>query len=450
MHKTILMAVLILLLGILPLVGQELYNSISLQEARDLALANNPEYQAALARLSAAKWNQTNALSAMLPGLSLSGTLLYMDPATTVNSGSQQITLNKDQRSMALNLSQPLFVGGKLYQAYRISKSSYELAEINLHSEAMQMAIDVESKYYAVLQLMDAHQIALSEQVQAGKNLELAELKLESGLISRADYLRFQVSKNNKDLAVLQSETAMQLALKDFNNFLGNQSPVMPSALELQIEQAEPFSELSAEDIQSLSDQAIAAALKANPGIMSLDKSLELSHRAEKIAKGSFLPTLMLTGSRQYKENGLDRYEFEASNQIMLNLSIPLLPQVGNYAAMKKAYFDARQQEFQADTAKEGIALGVESSAINLVSSARQVQSARLSLDITQDMYDQLLERFRLNMLSPMELMDAELMLSASKMAYNNAFYNFFKARLSLLAAMGTDDYTALNALLDK
>lgn len=156
----------------------------------------------------------------------------------------------------------------------------------------------------------------------------------------------------------------------------------------------------------------------------------------------------MLTGSRQYKENGIDRYEFEPSNQIMLSLSLPLLPQVGNYAAARKAQYDTQKQRFEAQAASDGIALGVESAAINLVSSARQLNSAKLSLQITQDMYDQLAERFRLNMLSTMELMDAELMLSASKMAYNNAFYNFFKARLSLLKALGTDDYAALNALI--
>ncbi|HPF08113.1 MAG TPA: TolC family protein, partial [Candidatus Cloacimonadota bacterium] len=168
------------------------------------------------------------------------------------------------------------------------------------------------------------------------------------------------------------------------------------------------------------------------------------------IAKGSFLPTLMLTGSRQYKENGLDRYDFEASNQIMLNLSIPLLPQVGNYAAARKAYFDAEKQRYEAESAIAGIKLGIEAAAINLISSARQVESAQLSLQITQDMYDQLLERFRLNMLSGMELLDAELMLSASRLANNNAFYNFFKARLALLTAMGTDDYSVLNTLLQR
>lgn len=447
MHKHILLGVLLLLVCVSMPARIEHYTQISLAEARELALKQNPEYQSALSALNAAKWSKTNAWAAMLPSLSFSGNLLYMDPATTVNTGSSQMTLNKDQRSMALNLSQPLFMGGKLYQAYKIAEASEELSGLSLKVKSLDLISEVESKYYAVLQLMDAHRISLSEQIQAGKNLELAELKQENGLISRADHLRFQAAKANKDLAALQTDTALRLALKDFNNFLGTDSPLMPSPPSLDIDDAEKYAALTAEQIEAFSARAIDIAQSENLGIQSVKKSLELGERALKIAKSNFLPTVMLTGSRQYKENGIDRYEFEPSNQIMLSLSLPLLPQVGNYAATRKALYDTQKQRFEAQAATDGIALGVESAAINLVSSARQLNSAKLALEITQDMYDQLAERFRLNMLSTMELMDAELMLSASKMAYNNAFYNFFKARLSLLKALGTDDYTALNAL---
>jgi outer membrane protein TolC len=160
------------------------------------------------------------------------------------------------------------------------------------------------------------------------------------------------------------------------------------------------------------------------------------------------LPTLTLAGSRKYEENGIDRYEFDASNQIMLNLSVPLLPQVGNYAASREAYYEAQKTAMEARSAADAIQLGIDAAAINLISTARQVKTAKLSLEITEDIYAQLSERFRLNMLSTLELMDAELMLSAARMAYTNAYYSFYKARLSLLSLMGTDDYDVLSALL--
>jgi len=191
-------------------------------------------------------------------------------------------------------------------------------------------------------------------------------------------------------------------------------------------------------------------ASASNPTLQTLDKSLELSRRAEKIAGGSFMPTLMLTGSRQYKENGIDRYEFEASNQIMLNLSVPILPQVGNYAALKKAQYDSEKARYEARSATDGINLGVEAAVLNLASSARQALSTKLSYDATWEMFEQLTERYNLQMISPSEYLDAELMESAAGLANLNAHNNYLKARLELLIALGADDYTVLDSLIEE
>jgi outer membrane protein TolC len=134
----------------------------------------------------------------------------------------------------------------------------------------------------------------------------------------------------------------------------------------------------------------------------------------------------------------------------MLNLSVPLLPGVGNYANSRKAYYEAQQTAFNAESAKDGIDLGLQAAAINLINSARAVQNAQLSLSITEDMYAQISERFRVNMISTMELMDAELMVSASRMAYAKAYYDFLKARLNLLSLMGSQDEELLSTILSQ
>lgn len=444
MYRYIIMVIL--------LIGSNLsavvVRTISLEAAKALALEQNLEYQSAQSALDAAKWNKTNALSAFLPNLSLGGTLLYMDPAPSVPMGGQTQSMNKDQRSISLSLSQPLFMGGKLYQSYKMASVSTEMAELSLRTQKLELITEVEAKYYAVLQVQDALEIASTEHEQAVQNLELADMKLENGLLSRADHLRFQASVANTDIAVLQAQTAYDLALRDFANYLGATEILQPEAIEMDEAEILPFAELNKDGIKAFSNRAIALANRENQTLQILDKGVEISQRAHKIAKGSFLPTLTLAGSRKYEENGIDRYEFDASNQIMLNLSVPLLPQVGNYAASREAYYEAQKTAMEARSASDAIQLGIDAAAINLISTARQVKTAKLSLEITEDIYAQLSERFRLNMLSTLELMDAELMLSAARMAYTNAYYSFYKARLSLLSLMGTDDYDVLSALL--
>lgn len=424
--------------------------TISLDAAKSMALSQNATYQAARAGVEATRWQKKNAFAAFLPNLSLGGTLLYTDPARSINTGGQSIALNKDQRSISLNLSQPLFTGGKLYQAYKMASLAATVAETGLMAEKLELVYDVENKYYSVLQLNKVYEIAQAELSQAESNLELAQIKIQNGLMARADLLRLQANLANKEIALLQTKTAYDLALRDFSNFLGSQELLNPLPVELDDSEILPFADFDEQKLERFSHSLKTIGITENLNLKQIQGGVELSQRAYKASKGSFLPTLTLVGSRSYDENGIDRYEFDASNQIMLNLSVPLLPQIGNLAASRKAYYEAQKTAMAAKDATDGILLATDSAALKLVSSARQVKNAKLSLDITEDMYAQISERFRLNMVSTVDLMDAELMLSAANMAYANAYYEFFKARLTLLNTIGKEDAAILTDILDR
>jgi outer membrane protein TolC len=359
--------------------------------------------------------------------------------------------MNNDMRTLAFNLSQPLFVGGKLYQAYKMAGLGAEMAALSLQSHRYLLLSEVESKYLSALQLRTVLQLSQSELQSAKDNLTIAKLKLDNGIISQPDYLRFQGNLASKEVSALQADTALQIVLRDFANYLGSVHILMPEELSIANEQS-LIDRLDAYDLtktQLLSQKAMQMALQRNLGIKTLDKSVELSERAYSLAKGSFLPTLMLTGSRQYKENGFDRYEFSPSNQIMLNLSIPILPGLGNYASMQKAKEEARKTALENKTATDGIKLGLESVILTWISSAKQINSASLALAYSEEFYAQMQERFNQNMLSAKDLLDAELMLSAAKLAHSNAFFAYLKARSVMMQSLAIDNPNDLIGLLD-
>jgi outer membrane protein len=339
-------------------------------------------------------------------------------------------------------------MGGKLYQAYKMASISREMAEANLKAERISLLAGVEERYYALLQLKQLKEIAGAEYEQARSNLEIAELKMQNGIIARSELLRFQANLATKDLARLQSGSAYDIAMREFASFLGTSELYSPILIETQESEIALFADLDTGAMEAFTTRLRDYGRENNVQLQVIEGGKDLAQRAYKASKGSFLPTVNLVGSRSYDENGLDRYEFEASNQIMLNLSVPLLPQVGNYSAMKKAGYEAEKAEHEAKEAADGILLGMDAALIKLVSSARSVKTARLSLDITEDMYNQLSERFRLNMISPMDLIDAELMLSAARMAYTNSYYDFYEARLALMSMLGTEDIEVLHTIL--
>ncbi|MBW6514429.1 MAG: TolC family protein [Candidatus Syntrophosphaera sp.] len=441
--------IILILLGA-ALLGAQDRGILSLEQAHELALHNNAAYQAKLAELEAAKWGKTSALSNFLPSLSLDGTLLYMDPAASYQAGGTTLKLNNDIRSFGLSLSQPLFLGGKIWQGYQMSRIALDMAQTGLEAQRLALFSEVDNLYLAVLQTQELLAISELDKRSAELNLQIARLKYDSGLLANADYLRFQSQLASKEVTLLQAQTALQLSQLSLRNYLG--ISYLPS-----VEDFDPIESDQSLQVLEDYDNADAAALTAlalergkaaSTSLRLLDSSVELSRRAHMISKGSFLPTLMLIGSRKYEENGLDRYEFEASNQILLTASVPILPQLGNYADMKKAGFALKKARLEAITATDGILLATEASVLNLVSAAKQVRAARLSLDYSQQSYEQLQERFRLNLISAKDLLDAELMLSAARIAHSNAIYNYHKARISLMQSLGFTDAQELDSMI--
>lgn len=423
---------------------------LTLERARELALQNNSEYQASQAEAASAKWSRVSAFSNFLPSVSLDGTWLYLDPATTVNSPGGSYKMNNDFRSFGFSLSQPLFLGGKLWQGYRMSQLSEDMAQTNLQAQKLSLLATVNDIYLSLLQTQSLREIGQLDRQAASTNLEIAKLKYDNGLLSNADYLSFQSRLASKEVSLLQAQTAMQLSQLKLQNYLG--IDYLPLASEAGDSVSDPslriLDSYDAEETANLTALAQSQSESANTTLKLLRGGVELSRRAYQISKGAFLPTVMLVGSREYSENWIDRYEFDAANQLVLSVSVPLLPQLGTYAKAKSAQFDYRKAQMQAQTAAAGVGLGIEAAVLNLVSAAKQVGAARVAFDFTAQSYEQMQERFRLNMISANDLLNAELALSASRLAFNNANYGYQRARFALLQILGYEDSQDLDAMI--
>ena len=420
------------------------------ERARELALQNNSEYQASQAEAASAKWRRVSAVSNFLPSGSLDGTWLYLDPATTVNSPGGSYKMNNDFRSFGFSLSQPLFLGGKLWQGYRMSQLSEDMAQTNLQAQKLSLLATVNDIYLSLLQTQSLREIGQLDRQAASTNLEIAKLKYDNGLLSNADYLSFQSRLASKEVSLLQAQTAMQLSQLRLQNYLG--IDYLPLASEAGDSAPDPslriLDSYDAEETANLTALAQSQSESANTTLKLLRGGVELSRRAYQISKGAFLPTVMLVGSREYSENWIDRYDFDAANQLVLSVSVPLLPQLGTYAKAKSAQFDYRKAQLQAQTAAAGVGLGIEAAVLNLVSAAKQVGAARVAFDFTTQSYEQMQERFRLNMISANDLLNAELALSASRLAFNNANYGYQRARFALLQILGYEDSQDLDAMI--
>jgi outer membrane protein len=440
---------IILTLSII-LAGLSLASALTLDEAKELALSKNPTYQAQLNSFKAAQWSSQGAFSNLLPSLSLTGTYVYLDPATQIRSGNETLTMNHDLRSYSLNLSQPLFMGGKLWQAYKITKDGEEISRLALENTKLSVLNGVESRYLNVLQLQELLAISVKDLQSSKQNLEIAQVRFSSGTISQPELLRIKSKAAAKEVTLIQSQTALELAKQDLMNYLslGEGPELQPVSLNQETDWLAALQNWNAEQVENFSLQAVRLAKANNLTLQTAQKSHSIAKRSYSIAKGSFLPMVALALSRSYDENGFDRYKFEGSNTLALTASLPLLPFLDNYSASRQAYYEVQKSSYDLTNADNNISLGVRSAALNLVSAARQINASQTALDYTQQTYDQLMERYRSNLLSTTDMLDAEVMLQAAETGLTNSRYGYLKAKSALLQVLGTSDPNVINNLM--
>lgn len=426
-----------------------LLSALTLDEAKELALKNNSKYLGQKKAFESARWAKQQALSNMLPSLTASGTYAYLDPATKVQTGMSSITLNHDSRSASLTLSQPLFMGGKLWQAYKISDISSEIAKLSMQNTRLSILSKTENKYYNILQLKDLLKIATADLESSRQSLAVAQIRYDNGTISLADLLKIKAKKASKEVALIQSQTALKLAEHDFVLFLGlNQAlSVEPQVDDYDMTNLRKLAELEETKIAKFEQDVYQIAKESNLSLKTAKSAVTLSKKAYNIARGSFLPTVVLSASRSFRENGIDRYEFTGGNTIALTASLPILPFWNNYSASRKAYYDLQKSTLDFQTAEDGIMLSVRAAGLNLFSSARQVVAAETALQMTRESFEQLSERYRNNMLSVSDMLDAEVMLMAAETSYTNAFYAYLKAFTALSLSTGIENFNIYNYL---
>ncbi len=444
MQKTLILVILLFAIN--------LASALTLEEARQMALSKNSKYISQKDAYESARWSKQQALGGLLPSLSLSGSYIYLDPAITARTATgAPVTYNHDSRSAALTLSQPLFMGGKLWQAYKITGITEEISRLNLENTRLSIINEVESKFLSVLQLQELKTISEKDLQSSKNNLLIAKVRFDSGTMSSPDYLRIQAKAANKEVALIQSESALELARQDLMNALGSSEPDELESVAMTTEEARllKFSLYTTAQTDAFTKKAIRISAEHNLSIKTVKASTHLYKKAYNIARGSFLPTVIFSANRSINDTGIDRYQFNGTNTLALTASIPLLPLWNTYSGSRKAWYDYQKSEADYQTAADGINLGVKANSLSLISSARQVTAARIALQYTELTYQQLMERYRNNMLSTTDMLDAEVMLQAAQVSLANATYSYLKARSALLQSLGTDDINVINSLME-
>jgi outer membrane protein len=436
----------IIILLLITIIG---LNALTLQEAKDLALKNNPDLLAAEESNKASINNLWKTYLSIAPTASLSGgytrydeeQLLQNSPNTFDGSYNYQFVVN-----------QPIFNGGKVWLGAAMAKDSNKISNESYINTRLNTISSLENKYFAVLKNKALLELAAKNLQTSKTNTEIAEVKFETGSLSKAGYLQLQSEQANKEVSLIQMETLYQTSLLDIQNFLKlDDLNQLEDIFQLDYEaELNILKEIEMNEVEFLVDDILKIGMDQNPTLRISELSLKTSDKSLWMAGGNFLPSINL----QYSKSWL-KYDFEDEfsdnvGQLGLNFSVPIFPLIDNGLEVAVARNNLKKAKYNLESTENGIELAIKSSVLNMVSAAKTVYSSQLALDYSSETYEQMKERFANGQITANELLSTEIMYTSAQNLVTTSFYDFLSTKSSLLQLMGTEDENQLNQIINK
>ncbi|MDA3837773.1 MAG: TolC family protein, partial [Candidatus Delongbacteria bacterium] len=194
--------------------------TINLTQAQKSALEKNYNYALTKQDVISSELSTKSSFASFFPTASLTSSYMMYVPEVE-NSMLGVTTTQEDRTAFGLQISQPLFLGGKKYYGYQISKDSETISRNKLSAEMITLFADVESQYISVLEMKELFDISKESLELSKRNEESAKIKFESGLTSRADFLKSSSARASSEVNVVNSERGYELAKISFASITG-------------------------------------------------------------------------------------------------------------------------------------------------------------------------------------------------------------------------------------
>ncbi len=357
--------------------------------------------------------------------------------------------LGPGQRDLPVSITfanLPLYTGGKLLRNIDAAGAQLGAQRSEEFRTALDLKLIVAEAYVGVLRAQKNLEVARSNVEQLASFARDVRNRREQGLAIRSDELAAEVSLANARLSEIQARTTLESAWATYNRYLCRPLTEVVSLEELTVlpptsdwktlaEQAFKDAEASASgneaDVQGLTAQAF----RSRPELAGLtEQARALDAQADVTLAGikpqvGFSMAYVFLGNNNLTPQGIGAATFYADWTI-----------TDSFATRRRAAA-TRQQETatlkrRADTAAD-IALQVRTRWLDLLQSQRRIPVSRLAVIQAQENIEVITDRYRQQLSTYTEVLDAETRRVQSLNNFYNAVYDENLAMFRLHRAVG-------------
>ena len=338
------------------------------------------------------------------------------------------------QSSVGITATQILYAEGKVGTGIEIAKAYKRISEVNLENKKAQVRYDVENAFDQLIYLDSAIQIMYAGRDLLQENLNFVDQSLKSGLATELDLIRVQLSMDQLNSKIKNTEKSRILARNALLNTMGLE---WETDVQFQGELRDPAEGFT------YPDTSMANVKKRRKELVMLEETETMKTLNVDIESGGYKPTVVLLGGIKYANNHNKITEWDApkweklNKYVALNVSMNLFNGMKTRESVTQAKSSLRSTQIQKETAERGFRLQIESCANTLEDANVQIEIAKRQIDLAQKNYDLTNEAYKLGRETQLNLLSAENSLRTAKLDYMSAIVEWNKAYNALLQATG-------------
>ena len=400
---------------------------LTLDQAIAKALAYSPNLAAAKEDLLVADLQRQESQTYFLPSLGTSYIYQADQNAKISRTALGPVATSAENTfAWSTTLTQPLFTGFRLTSNYRLADLGVDVAEMQVRLAVLDVVLSVKETFFDYLRAQKAEDVAKQAVLQLTSHLQTAQDFHEVGIIPINDVLKVEVELANAQQQEVSANNATSVAQSRLNTLLG-----LPVDNNLEVEDI-----LSFHEVPISYDQARAAARDQRPELKALDLRLLQSDQSILQAQSYYYPQLNLQGSYNFMSDSPemgDSNVYDASGwQVVTRLDWTFWEwgrtthQVGQRRAQKRRLENTRRDtQDQVDLQIKQYYLALHDAQKNITTAKASIRSAQENYRITQ-------ERFKEQLTTNTEVLDAQTLLTQAQNNYFNSLtvYNIAEARL--------------------
>ncbi|MCY3768934.1 MAG: TolC family outer membrane protein [Gammaproteobacteria bacterium] len=438
MKRFCLRTVLTASLCVAGLPGIDQAEASDLWEIYELALANDPGFQAEVLAHEAAELNRPLDQSVFRPAVTSNAELgRQRSDATGTNR-----TSDDNQLSVQASLSiydRPGRI--KIAQTeIRIRASEYMLA--NARHDLM---LRVAERYFNILAAQDAREVARLEKIAIRRQMDLADERLEVGLGTQTDFFDAKARFKQAEANEIQAQNLINSHVAALKEMIG----VTPEALSPLGADA-PLVLPVPDDIHAWVDKALAQNVPLR--VQSLNSEIALIEMDRQ--KSMTRPTVSLGAEYRWQDSNVMSASPDDSTTTSVGLTVryPLYHGGGIQLLTRQAGVLYNRENRLLEQARRLASSQTTSAFLDVTSSVSQVEALFEAIAAGESALEAKEEGFRAGLTTNLDVLDAQRDLSISRTNYLRARYNYILSVLHLERSAGQldeEDIRRVNSWLD-